>query len=259
MSASYRVGMIVPSSNTTMEIELPEMCRRISRATGVDFSFHSSRAALHQVDADSLERMVEQADRCLSELADARVDAIVYACLVAVMARGPRAHEEVERQFVERIEGIGGYEPSVTSSAGAVVRSIQALGLNRVAIMTPYAPELTKRVVAYIEDYGIEVVDSLSRTVTDNVEVGRLDPGELPDLVARLDLSRAEGLIVSACVQMQSLPSIPETEARFGLPVLSAATATTWELLAGLELPTSVPDAGALLTGTRVEAATTLD
>ncbi len=52
------------------------------RRTCADYTFHSSRAVLHNVDADSLDAIFVHAYRCASELSDARVDAIVYACLV---------------------------------------------------------------------------------------------------------------------------------------------------------------------------------
>jgi maleate cis-trans isomerase len=62
-----------------------------------------------------------------------------------------------------------------------------------------------------------------------------------------LDLAKADALILSACVQMPSLPLIELAEAEFGLPVLSASTATAFTLLHRLELPTVLPGAGHLL------------
>lgn len=82
--------------------------------------------------------------------------------------------------------------------------------------------ELTARVVDYIEDAGIEVVDALSLEVPDNLAV------------ARLDLGRADALVLSACVQMPSLASIQPVEDEAGLPVLSAATSTAFRILAEL-------------------------
>jgi maleate isomerase len=68
-------------------------------------------------------------------------------------------------------------------------------------------------VVDYRADAGIEVVDSLSRNITDNCAGGRLDACDLVDVVDRLDLRRAEALVVSACVQMPSLDAIPVVQA----------------------------------------------
>src|SRR5262245_44432801 len=94
-----RVGLIVPSSNTTIETEIPAMLRRADFDT--HFTFHSSRAVMKSVDPDSLDRMVAESQRNANELSDAGVDAVVYACLVALMARGYAAHEAAERDLSE--------------------------------------------------------------------------------------------------------------------------------------------------------------
>ena len=117
------------------------------------------------------------------------------------------------------------------TSAGALVDGIRALGARRVAMITPYAPALTAKVVAYLAAEDIEVVDAISLNVTDNRAVGRLDPAGLVGMTDRLDLSRAEAVVLSACVQMPSLPSIEAAEQRTGLPTLSAATATAHGIL----------------------------
>lgn len=239
-----RVGLIVPSSNTTIETEIPRMLGWAD--LGVDVTFHSSRAVLHNVDKQSLERMVNDSDRCARELSDARVEVIVYACLVALMSRGEGAHETLEREMRE-VAAENGSEAPVVSSAGALIRALQEGGIERVAIMTPYLPPLTTLVASYIEAYGIEVVDSLSLGVPDNVEVGRLNPAGLTEHVRDLDLSRAQMLIASACVQMPSLDVLETLEEQIDLPVISAATATAAEMLDSLGLPRRVPGAGSLL------------
>ena len=249
VNRARRIGLIVPSSNTTIETELPEIFRRQSEADGSSFTFHSSRAVLHEVDAESLRRMVDQVDRCARELADARVEAYAYACLVALMARGPGAHEPVERRIQEIAGELPGYEPAVVSSAGALARAISELGLRRVAILTPYVETLTAQVVAYLEAAGTTVVDAMSLGVSDNLEVGRLDPARLPGLAAQMNLANADGVIISACVQMPSLAAIPEAERQLDLPVLTAASATAWDVLVRLGLTPAVTGGGALLAG----------
>lgn len=250
MPHPHRIGMIVPSSNTTMETELPEL---LGRHPTERFTFHSSRAVLHTVDPESLDAMVGQVDRCAAEVGDARVDVIAYACLIAIAAQGPRAHEDAERRIAAGAAGAGCPVP-VTSSAGALVRGIRRLGVERVAIVAPYVKPLTERLIGYLGDYGITVTDSVSLEVADNVAVGRLDPADLVGHADRLDLSGAEAVVLSACVQMPSLPAVQVVQDRLGLPVLTAATATAYELLDALGIEPVLPDAGALLEG-RVTAA----
>jgi maleate isomerase len=251
---SSRVGLIVPSSNTTMETEVPEMLRRYSEATGERFTYHASRARLHNVDPESLDRMVEDSDRCALELSDAAVDVLAYACLVAIMARGPGAHVEAEDRLT-RAAAENGRPAPVVSSAGALIRGLEALDVRRVALVTPYQPALAARVAAYIEAAGVVVTDMIALDVVDNLEVGRLDQQALIGHAKRLNLARTDAVVLSCCVQMPSLDVIPAAQEALGIPVLSAAAATVHGVLTALGREPIVPDAGALLDGTRRSAA----
>ena len=91
---------------------------------------------------------------------------------------------------------------------------------------------------------GIEILDWAALGVDDNAGVGCI-PGDRVMAAARgLDLSGADALVISACVQMPSLELISPAEEEFGLPVLSAATAGAYALLRHLGLP-AIPAAAA--------------
>jgi maleate isomerase len=71
----------------------------------------------------------------------------------------------------------------------------------------------------------------------------------LPGIARRLDLANAQAVVLSACVQMPSLPAIQIAEDELGLPVLSAGVATTYEILESIGLRPVAPRAGTLLSG----------
>lgn len=233
-----RVGLVVPSSNTTMETEVPELLRRHAD----DFTTHSARVVMRQVTPEELARMNAAAGDAVATLADARCDVLAYACLVAVMAEGPGAHIAAETRLSAAAAGT-----PVVTSAGALVAGLAALGARRVALIAPYVEPLTAKVCDYLAAAGVTVVDRISLGVADNVAVGRLDPDRLPELAAKLDVTDADAVVLSACVQMPSLPAVPVVERQLGLPVLTAATATVHQVLTRLGRSTSVPAAGALL------------
>jgi maleate isomerase len=239
----HRIGMIVPSSNVTVETEIPALLARHASAT---FSFHGSRMRMHRVTPEELVAMNAQRGRCVDELADAGVDALLYACLVAVMAQGPGEHRRVESavaaQLAERGLGAG-----LVSSAGALVDALAARSWRRVALVMPYTRPLAEQVVAYLEAEGLEIVDWAALEVGDNTDVGCIPGDRVLDAARGLDLGRADALVVSCCVQMPSLPIIPAVEQELGLPVLAAATAGAFCLLRSLGLPTEIPGAGSLL------------
>lgn len=240
--------MIVPSSNVTMETELPELFRRQGAATGHRYTFHSARATLHKVTVAELGAMMEKAADCSVAVSDADVDVIAYACLVAVMAQGPGAHTAAETVIAQAAKD-NGHPAPVTSSAGALVRTLKLLGAAKVAMVTPYVPELTALVSDYIEGCGIAVHDVIGLEVADNLLVGRLDQRELPGIARRLKRDGVDAIVLSACVQMPSLEAVQPVEDELGLPVITAATATAFEILQALGHRPAISGAGALLAG----------
>jgi maleate isomerase len=248
MSRTYRIGQIVPSSNVTMETEIPAMLRARETILPERFTFHSSRMRMKKVTKEELVAMDGDSDRCALELSDAAVDVLGYACLVAIMSIGPGYHRQSEARLHARtIEN--GHSAPVVTSAGALVDGLNTLGAKRVAVIAPYMKPLTQLVVSYIEDEGITVQDWLALEIPDNLEVAAQNPDNLLEHYRRLDLSGIDALVLSACVQMPSLPSIQKVEDIIGLPVVSAAVCTTHQMLTRLGLDTKVPGAGALLSG----------
>nr|WP_289851814.1 Asp/Glu racemase [Marinobacter salexigens] len=245
---NYRIGQIVPSSNTTMESEVSAMLRAREALAPERFSFHSSRMRMKQVNTEELARMDSDSDRCALELSDAHVDVLGYACLVAIMSMGKGYHRVSEERLLRRTRENGAEAPVITS-AGSLINGLNLIKAKKVAIITPYMKPLTKVVVDYIENEGIEVVDAIALEIPDNIEVGRRDPNAPAELAKKLNLANVDAIVASACVQMPSLTSISTIERELNLPTVTAASCTTYFMLRSLGLKEFAPDAGALLNG----------
>jgi maleate isomerase len=248
MQKAYRIGQIVPSSNTTMETEIPAMLLARQTIRPERFTFHSSRMRMKKVVKEELAAMDAESDRCAVELSDARVDVLGYACLVAIMAMGHGYHRVSEKRLQSHTKENGADAPVITS-AGALIDGLNVIGAKRIVVVAPYMKPLTELVVDYIRNEGFEVVDYRALEIPDNLDVGRHDPALLPAIVSQMDTSNVDAVVLSACVQMPSLPVIAKVEAMTGKPVITAAVATTYSMLKSLDLEPIVPGAGALLSG----------
>lgn len=243
---SYRIGQIVPSSNTTMETEIPAMLRAREAVLPERFTFHSSRMRMKKVTKEELEAMDADSDRCALELSDARVDVLGYACLVAIMSMGLGYHRVSQERLHKVTEGNDAPAPVITS-AGALVDGLKVLGAKKVALICPYMKPLAQLVIDYIENEGIEVVDSIALEIPDNIEVGRRDGAAPIEIASGLKTTDVDVIVASACVQMPSLESLAHIEQRTGIPTVSAAACTTHFMLKSLGLDPKVPNAGAIL------------
>jgi len=244
----YRIGQIVPSSNSTMETEIPAMLRARESIAPERFTFHSSRMRMKKVTKQELEAMDRDSDRCALELSDAPIDVIGYACLVAIMSIGKGYHRDSEARL-HRVTSDNGSPIPVVTSAGALVHGLKTLGAKKISVIAPYMKPLTQLVCDYIEAEGFTVHDRVALEIEDNCEVGARDPMALMDVYPRVDIKGVDALILSACVQMPSLAAIPVVEKACGVPVISASVCTAFQMLQRMGLKTVVPNAGSLLSG----------
>jgi maleate isomerase len=203
---------------------------------------------MKHVTRDELAAMDRQSDRCALELSDARVDVLGYACLVAIMSMGHGYHRESQARL-QAVTAENGAPAPVVTSAGALVDALAVMGARRVALVAPYMKPLARMVLDYIEAEGVEVVSHAALEISDNLKVAAHDPANLPGIVAGLDTGGVDAIVLSACVQMPSLASVARVEALTGRPVVTAAIATTYQMLKALDLAPVVPGAGALLSG----------
>lgn len=245
---TYRIGQIVPSSNVTMETEIPAILRARESVAPERFTFHSSRMRMTHVTREQLKAMDADSDRCAVELSDARVDVLGYACLVAIMSMGLGYHRTSEERLHTRTVENSAAAPVVTS-AGALVHGLHTLGARKIALIAPYMRPLTRTVVEYLTHEGVEVLDYEALEIPDNLDVAAHDPAQLPSIAKALQYTDADAVVLSACVQMPSLGAVEEAEQLLGKPVVSAAICTAHQMLRALGLPAVAPGAGHLLSG----------
>ncbi len=244
---TYRIGMVVPSSNTTMEVEVPELLARQAQHGRHAFTTHSARLRLKEVSPEALRAMNARAEEAIDALCDAEVDAILYACLVAVMVEGFEGVRETGIRLSCRAAAVSSGTPSVITSAGALIHGLNRLSARRINLIAPYRRPMTETVCATLAEAGIVVEASHSLEVADNVAVGRLDQDALMRLALEMDHSRVDALVLSACVQMPSLDIVEAVERRIGIPVVTAATASVRILLDRLGIAPRIAGAGRLL------------
>lgn len=229
-----------------METEIPAMLRAREQLYPERFTFHGSRMRMHRVTPEELAAMNREGLRCAVELADARVDVMSTACLVAIMAQSLGYHREVEKDFAQIVRD-NGAKSRVMTSVGALIHGLKRLGAKKISLMAPYMKPLTDKVVRYIENEGIEVIDRICFEIPDNLAVGARDPMQLLEDVKRLNTANADVVVLSACVQMQSMPALAAAQQQLGIRVTSTAACTVRNMLDLLELTGPVPGFGAAL------------
>ena len=147
----------------------------------------------------------------------------------------------------DRIGALTGERAPVTTPAGAALRGFRALGVARVALMTPYLAATTDLVGDHFQASGIEVLRRSSMGHADDRDMAMLGAAEIVEMAEASDHPEAQALFLS-CTALPALDLIDALEARLGKPVLTANQALFWAMLDEARIPATGPGA---LFGTR--------
>lgn len=231
-----RIGMIVPSSNTTVE---PATRRLLAGRSDVDFV--CTRIPVHAISRDGsgasfdVETMVNAA----ALLADAEVD-----CVVWNGTAGSWLGVDHDRRIVEAITDRTGI-PATTSTL-AVLQACHDFGITELACATPYTSDVVEAIIAEYARHGVGITGHSEWGLTDNQSFAAPGPAEVAALLrgARSPGAQAIGLI---CTNVDGAAVAPSVEEELGVPVIDSIAATLWWALEAAGAPSRITGAGALL------------
>lgn len=230
-----KIGLITPSSNNINE---PEFYRLAPPGVTI----HTARVLLTgEMDEASFHRMAAELSRAARELATAEVDVVAYGCTAgSVILPMPQLVEAMSKQT--------GTPALVT--AGAVVSALQAMGVRRVAMGTPYLDFVNRREVKFLEENGIEVTRYLGLELGNDQQerrcIGHVPPETVYRMAIELDSSDAEAIFIS-CANLATLDVIEKIEADLGKPVITSNTACFWACLRAIGISARIDGYGRLL------------
>jgi arylmalonate decarboxylase len=223
-------GVLVPSTNTTVEVEcrlLPVTYQaHVGRLLSSGGSFSPSR------DED-----VEYQSRLLGT---AKVELVILAQTSASLFA-----DDYDDVVTKRMSAAAGV-PSVTS-AQAVGRAVRALDARRIAIVSPYSDAVNERAARYFKDkHGLDTVALEGFGATDAYAIGKLGPQNARDAFARIDRPEIEVLVVPDG-NFPTMSSIAAWEREFGKPVVTTNQASFWAVLRTFHSADRLPGFGRLL------------
>ena len=223
-------GVLIPSTNTTVEIECrllpPAYQAHVGRLLSKGGSFSPSR----DEDIDSQSRL----------LGTAKVDLVILAQTSASLFA-----DDYDDVVTKRMSA-GAGAPAITS-AQAVGRAVRALGARRIAIVSPYSAEVNERAAHYFETrHGLDTVAREGFGATDAYAIGALGPENARDAFLRIDRPEIEAFVVPGG-NFPTMPSIAAWERELGKPVVTTNQASMWAMLRSFESTDRLPAYGRLL------------
>jgi maleate isomerase len=227
-----RLGLIVPSSNTTMEMELHS-------ALPEGVSLHTARVPLKNVTEEELVKMNAMAVESARLLRDAGVELILYGCTSGSFIGGKDYEKEIEANVEEEVN------VPVVSTSTAVVEALKILDAQAVLVITPYTDEINAREREFLEANDFEVLDIRGLGIEDNTQIGKLEPHEAYRLAKASFMDEADAIFIS-CTNLRTFEIIEPLEEDLGVPVVTSNQASLWLALRQMDVMERIPWLGKL-------------
>jgi maleate isomerase len=226
-----RIGQLYPSGG------LCDHETQLMAPAGVQFL--TTRLQFRKARLEDDEALVHDLERHAQLLADAKVGLIAFNCTAASMAVGPEA-------INRRIGDATGIRSVTTIEA--VLSALDAAGMRRFALLTPYLPEVVQAETVFFQARGYTVAAHAGIPCDDPVAQGSIPPERWRELARTLHDTDCDGLLIS-CAGIQLAPVLESIEQEFGRPVVASNQALVWLCLRTLGLPARSTGFGALLAG----------
>ena len=237
LGTKARLGLIVLQTDQTIEHEFANLFVQQDDvalyAARIPNDMKVTQATLCQMSID-----LPHTARLLAP--QLKFDVIAYACTSGATMIGEARVDELIRDSHPAAK--------TTNPLSASKAAFAALGIRRIALVTPYAIDVTVQLQANLCDAGFDINAVATFDQTDDFTVARISADSI--LNAVLEIGKrddCDGVFVS-CTSLRTMQIIGDAETRLGKPVISSNQALAWHMMRLACISDSPSGAGCLFT-----------
>jgi maleate isomerase len=228
------IGLVVLATDQTMEHEY----RALVRIPGV--AFYESRVfSDNEITPETLRAIGPRiAPSVALILPSISLDVVAFGCTSATMTLGEDA------VFAE----IRKARPDVacTTPVTGALAAFKALGASGIGLLTPYAPRINERLVAYFSGRGVNIAAVATFDRQDDRDAARISVASIEAAALRMAEAPGVDAIFVSCTSLRVAEAVAKLEAQTGVWVTSSNHAMAWHCLRLAGVDDVVPGAGRL-------------
>jgi maleate isomerase len=220
------LGMLTPSSNTTLE---PVTAAMLSGLPDVSAHFGRFRVTEIALSADALAQFDDREILSAAEL-------LSHARCQVIGWNGTSSGWlgfDADRRLCAAIERATGAK--ACTSVLALNEILQATGVRRLGLVTPYRDDVQQAIVRNYAREGIDCTAERHLGLQDNFSFSDVAPETIRGMVRELMQGagdRRPEAVAIFCTNLRGAPLVAALEAEFGVPVYDTIATVVWKALA---------------------------
>ena len=213
-----KIGLIALASDYMIEKDFI----KIIKDKKVDF-FVNRIECFNPLTKENLIKMSEKVTEVTKDiLPNEKIDCVAYGCTSGTIAAG---YEAIEKKIKNAKP-----EAIVTTPSTASIKALKKLNIKKIAIFTPYSKKLNDEVLDFFKKENFEIKANSYFNIESDIDIGKVDPSYLYEVLLKMDLNGAEALFVS-CTALPALSIIDRLEKKLNVVVLSSNQTLIWDTL----------------------------
>ena len=228
-----RIGLITLASDFRIEKDFNNIIY------GKEIDLFSNRIHCYNpLTNETLKKMADDITDVAKEiLPDQKLDCVAYGCTSGTIAAGYNS-------IFDKVN-LAKPNTKVTTPITSAIKALKKLNINKISIFTPYTDEINQSVAEYFKKENIEVVSLTYFDIASDLDIGKVDPDYLFEVLSKIDLSTSDALFVS-CTALPVLSLIDKLEKKLGKVVLSSNQTLIWDTLKEINYNKSIDGFGQL-------------
>jgi len=213
-----KIGLIALASDYMIEKDFI----KIIKDKKVDF-FVNRIECFNPLTRENLIKMAEKVTEVTSDiLPGEKIDCIAYGCTSGTIAAG---YDAIQKKIKDAKS-----EAIVTTPSTSSIKALKKLKVNKIAVFTPYSKKLNDEVLEFFKKENFEITANSYFGIESDIDIGKVDPNHLYEILSKMDLKGAEALFVS-CTALPALSIIDKLEKKLNITVLSSNQTLIWDTL----------------------------
>ena len=228
-----KIGLIALASDYMIEKDFI----KIIKDKEIDF-FVNRIECFNPLTKENLIKMSEKVTEVTKDiLPDEKIDCVAYGCTSGTIAAG---FDAIQKKIKDAKP-----EAIVTTPSTASIKALKKLNVNKVAIFTPYSKKLNDEVLDFFKKENFEIKANSYFNIESDIDIGKVDPNYLYEVLSNMNLNGAEALFVS-CTALPTLSIINKLEEKLNKFVLSSNQTLIWDSLNAIGYKNKVEGFGKL-------------
>ncbi len=228
-----RIGLITLASDFRIEKDFNNIIY------GMEIDLYSNRIkSYNPLTNETLKKMADDITDVTKEiLPDQKLDCVAYGCTSGTIAAGYKS-------IYDKVN-LAKPNTKVTTPITSAINALNKLKIKKLSIFTPYTDQINQSVIEYFKKENIKISELSYFDIASDLDIGKVDPNYLFDILTQKDLSSSDALFVS-CTALPVLSIIKELEKKLGKIVLSSNQTLIWDTLKQIDCKNKIEDYGEL-------------